>query len=83
MTKTETTSAIPDIVIEGVRLAWRDGDDLIVRMPGNASRAQLKAVNAALGATRFRRQRCYLWLDGHHFSEEVRLQVTRPVAVAA
>ena len=84
-------AVVPDIVVEGVRLAWRDGDDLIVRMPRTASRAQLKAVNEALGGRRFRRAVGCIWLDDRHFAEEVRLQLltppqtqaAQPVAVAA
>lgn len=81
--KTAVVAApVQDIIIEGVRLAWRDGDDWIVRMPLTASRAQVKAVNTALGVRRFWRNGC-LWLDGKHFSEVVRLKVAAPVQAEA
>ena len=72
------TDAPDQVVVGGVVLAIRAGDEWIVRLPAQPTATDLRAVNKALGAARFRQAKGYVFLDGQPIYGDVRI----PIAVA-
>ncbi len=75
-----TRSEAPEqVVVGGVVLAVREGNAWIVRLPLRPNAADLKAVNKALGAVRFRQAKGYTYLDGKSVGAEVRVSAATAV----
>ena len=72
MTDTNTSD---EVVVGGVVLATLAGGEWIVRLPSRPTSTELRAINRVLGATRFRQQRSFVFLDGQPVYGEIRIPV--------